>query len=163
MKKMSWLREYSAEKLNELAAKNWRRHKAPPVTHTFYARASLFERHRKSALRQASLLHLLMAVPGTSLPFREGRRSVALRVIVLQKSKVARPRIFAKNPNREAIADSYNFNGVTEVAYEFNVRRCNPSHLYMKSASVAFRIFQHQCKTTFATQSLPITTKPATR
>jgi hypothetical protein len=43
--------------------------------------------------------------------------------IVLQKSKVAGLRIFAKNPKREAIADSYNLNRVTEVAYEFNVRR----------------------------------------
>jgi hypothetical protein len=39
--------------------------------------------------------------------------------IVLQKSKVVELRIFAKNPNREAIADSYNL----EVAYEFNARR----------------------------------------
>jgi hypothetical protein len=43
--------------------------------------------------------------------------------IVLQKSKVAGHRIFAKNPKREAIADSYNLNRATEVAYEFNVRR----------------------------------------
>jgi hypothetical protein len=44
-------------------------------------------------------------------------------MIVLQKSKVAGHRIFAKNPKREAIADSYNLNRATEVAYEFNVRR----------------------------------------
>jgi hypothetical protein len=43
--------------------------------------------------------------------------------IVLQKSKVAGLRIFAKNPKREAIADSYNLNRAAEVAYEFNVRR----------------------------------------
>ena len=43
--------------------------------------------------------------------------------IVLQKSKVAGLPIFAKNPKREAIADSYNLNRATEVAYEFNVRR----------------------------------------
>jgi hypothetical protein len=47
----------------------------------------------------------------------------ALEVIVLQKSKVAGFRIFAKNPKREAIADSYNLNRAAEVAYEFNVRR----------------------------------------
>jgi len=41
--------------------------------------------------------------------------------IVLQKSKVAGLRIFAKNPKREAIADSSNLNRATEVAYEFNV------------------------------------------
>jgi len=46
--------------------------------------------------------------------------------IALQKSKFAGIRIFAKNPNREAIADTYNFNHVTEVAYEFNVRQCAP-------------------------------------
>jgi len=43
--------------------------------------------------------------------------------IVLQKSKVAGLRIFAKNPKQEVIADSYNLNRVTEVAYEFDVRR----------------------------------------
>jgi hypothetical protein len=50
-------------------------------------------------------------------------RDVASWPIVLQKSKVAGLRIFAKNPKREAIADSYNLNRATEVAYEFNVRR----------------------------------------
>jgi hypothetical protein len=43
--------------------------------------------------------------------------------IVLQKSKVAELRIFAKNPKREAIADSHNLNRAAEVVYEFNVRR----------------------------------------
>jgi hypothetical protein len=43
--------------------------------------------------------------------------------IVLQKSKVAGPRIFRENMNREATADSYSLNRVTEVACEFNVRR----------------------------------------
>ena len=46
--------------------------------------------------------------------------------IVSQKSKIAGLRILAKNPNREAIADTYNFNHVTEVAYEFNELRCEP-------------------------------------
>jgi hypothetical protein len=41
----------------------------------------------------------------------------------LQKSKVADLRIFRENTKREAIADSYNLNRVTEVASEFNVRR----------------------------------------
>jgi hypothetical protein len=44
-------------------------------------------------------------------------------LIVLQKSKVAGLRIFAKNPKREAIAVSYRPNRVTEVAYEFSVAR----------------------------------------
>ena len=43
--------------------------------------------------------------------------------IVLQKSKVAGLRIFRENTKREAIADLYNLNRVTEVACEFNVRR----------------------------------------
>jgi hypothetical protein len=36
--------------------------------------------------------------------------------IVLQKSKIAGRRIFAKNPKREVIADSYYFNRAGEVA-----------------------------------------------
>jgi hypothetical protein len=51
------------------------------------------------------------------------KQTSALRVIVLQKSKVAGLRIFRKNTKRKAIADSYNLYRVTEVAYEFNVRR----------------------------------------
>jgi hypothetical protein len=47
----------------------------------------------------------------------------AIRGIVLQKSRVAGLQIFRKNTKRKAIADSYNFYRVTEVAYEFNVRR----------------------------------------
>jgi len=43
--------------------------------------------------------------------------------IVLQKSKVAGLGIFRENTKREAIADSYNLNRATEVAYEFNARR----------------------------------------
>jgi len=42
---------------------------------------------------------------------------------VLQKSKVAAPRIFRENTKQEAIADSYNRNRVGEVACESNVRR----------------------------------------
>ena len=45
----------------------------------------------------------------------------AIRRIVLQKSKVAGLRIFAKNLKPEAIAVSYNLNRVTEGADEFNV------------------------------------------
>jgi len=43
--------------------------------------------------------------------------------ILLQKSKVAGRRIFRENPKREALADSYDLNRITEVACEFNVRR----------------------------------------
>src|ERR1700730_10734996 len=73
--------------------------------------------------------------------------------ILLQKSKVADLRIFRENTKREAIADSYNLNRVTEVACEFKVRRRGPSHLYTKAAPVARRILDHQCKTTLATKS----------
>ena len=72
---------------------------------------------------------------------------------MLQKSKVAGLRIFRENMKRQTIADSNNLNHVTEVACEFNVRRWDPSHLYTKTAPVARRIFDHQCKTTFATIS----------
>jgi hypothetical protein len=34
---------------------------------------------------------------------------------VLQKSKVAARRIFRENPKREALADSYDLNRITEV------------------------------------------------
>jgi hypothetical protein len=43
--------------------------------------------------------------------------------ILLQKSKVAGPRIFGENPKRKTITDSYNLNRIAEVACEFNVRR----------------------------------------
>ena len=42
--------------------------------------------------------------------------------IVLQNSKVARPQIFRKKTEREAIADSYNLNRITKVACEFVAR-----------------------------------------
>jgi hypothetical protein len=71
----------------------------------------------------------------------------------LQKSKVASLQIFRENTKRETIADSYNLYRVTEVACEFSVRRWGPSHLCTKTAPVARRIFDHQCKTSFATQS----------
>jgi hypothetical protein len=60
-------------------------------------------------------------LPKRHLVRRSG--SVAFGGIVLQKSKVAGLRIFRENTKRETIADSYNLNRVTEVAYEFNVRR----------------------------------------
>ena len=77
----------------------------------------------------------------------------AVAPIVLQKSKVAGSRIFGENTKREAIADSHRRNRTVEVACEYNVRRLGPSHTYTKVAHTAFRIFDHQCKTTFATQS----------
>jgi hypothetical protein len=47
----------------------------------------------------------------------------AITSIVLQKSNVAGLRIFRENTKREAIADSFNLNRVTEIACEFNARR----------------------------------------
>ena len=42
--------------------------------------------------------------------------------IVLQKSKVAAPRIFRENKKQETITQSYTLNRVAEVAGEFNAR-----------------------------------------
>ncbi len=93
----------------------------------------------------------IVLMPGPRLLGRSDL--VAIGGIVLQKSKFAGLRIFRENTKREAIADSSNFNRVTEVACEFNVMRRGPSHLYTKAAPGARRIFDHQCKTTFATVS----------
>jgi hypothetical protein len=46
-----------------------------------------------------------------------------MRLIVLQKSKVASARIFGETLKGEAINDSYDPSGAAEVAYEFSVRR----------------------------------------
>ena len=48
---------------------------------------------------------------------------VVIGGIALQKSKIAGLRIFVKNSTREAIADSYSPNRVTEVPCKFNVQR----------------------------------------
>jgi hypothetical protein len=50
-------------------------------------------------------------------------RLVRFVPIVLQKSKVASARIFGETLKRKAIDDSDNLSRVTEVAYEFSVRR----------------------------------------
>jgi hypothetical protein len=76
------------------------------------------------------------------------RGEVRCGSIVLQKSQVAGRRIFRENPKQEAIADSYSLTRITKVACEFN-----PSRIYTKAAPTALRIFDHHCKTTFATQS----------
>ena len=71
----------------------------------------------------------------------------------MQKSKVATPRIFREDKRWETIADSYTLNRVAEIAGEFDARRPVPPHLYTKDAPTARRIFDHLCKTTFATVS----------
>ncbi len=73
--------------------------------------------------------------------------------ILLQKSKVVEPLIFRENTKRETIAGTYALTRVADVACEFNVRGCLPSRLYTKDAPTAHRIFDHRCKTTFATVS----------
>jgi hypothetical protein len=52
-------------------------------------------------------------------------RGVTVRYcqILLQKSKVASVQLFGETLKREAIDDSDNLSRVTEIAYEFSVRR----------------------------------------
>src|SRR5580700_4147027 len=76
-----------------------------------------------------------------------------VRWIVLQNSKVAAPRIFRENKKRETITDSYTLSRGAEIAGEFNARGSVPSRPYTEDAPTARRIFDHLCKTTFATQS----------
>ena len=73
--------------------------------------------------------------------------------ILMQKSKVASVRIFGEILKREAIDDSDNLSRVTEVAYEFSLRRRGPSDFYTKTAPAALRIFDTFGKTTIATLS----------
>jgi hypothetical protein len=73
--------------------------------------------------------------------------------ILLQKSEIEVRRIFREDTRQEAIADSYSLARLAEVACEFNERRRGPSYLYTKTAPIALRIFEPQCKTTFATVS----------
>src|ERR1700742_2297749 len=73
--------------------------------------------------------------------------------ILLQKSKVATVRISGENLKREEIDDSYSVSRATEVAYDFSLRRRDPSHLYTKTEPAALGNFDTFCKTTFATIS----------
>jgi hypothetical protein len=90
-----------------------------------------------------------------SVPVKLGSRLIDadFRLIALQKSKVASARIFGETLKREGIDDSSNLSRVTEVAYEFSVRRRGPSDLHTKTARTALRIFDTFGKTTFATLS----------
>jgi hypothetical protein len=94
-----------------------------------------------------------MSPLGQKRPFRSIHVMSAIPPILLQKSNVAAPRIFRENKMRETITDSYTLNRVAEVAGEFNARGSLPSRLYTKIALATRRIFEHQCKTTFATVS----------
>jgi hypothetical protein len=53
----------------------------------------------------------------------EDDRRFGLGPILLQKSKVAGPRIFRENTKRKTVTDSYDLNRIAEVACEFNARR----------------------------------------
>jgi hypothetical protein len=86
-------------------------------------------------------------------PCRHRLGMSAFARIVLQKSKVASVRISGETLKGEAINDSYNLSGATEVAYEFSERRRGPSDLYTKTAPTALGISDTFCKTTFATLS----------
>ena len=76
-----------------------------------------------AALRRTYARDELNTTFGPLLDIEWRPRMSAFGGIVLQKSKVAGLRIFRENTKREAIANSYNLNRATEVAYEFNVRR----------------------------------------
>src|ERR1700728_3581390 len=70
---------------------------------------------------------------------------------VLQKPKVAAPRIFRENEKRETIPDSCTLNRVAEVAGEFNVRGSVPNIFIRKTrpqlagflTTCAKRLLQH--------------------
>jgi hypothetical protein len=94
-----------------------------------------------------------MSAFGPLAPTEPTSREVGLVPILLQKSKVATPRIFREDKRWETIADSYTLNRVAEIAGEFDARGHVPPHLYTEDAPTARRIFDHLCKTTFATVS----------
>src|SRR5580658_4001660 len=95
----------------------------------------------------------LMSTSGPKRQMADRNRMSASGGIVLQNSKVAAPRIFRENKKRETITDSYTLSRGAEIAGEFNARGSVPSRLYTEDAPTARRIFDHLCKTTFATQS----------
>jgi len=75
--------------------------------------------------------------------------------IVLQKSKTAAVQIFGENLKRKEVNDSHSLSRATEVAHQFGARRWDPSDHYTNNAPAARGIFDHLCKTTFATVSAP--------
>ena len=94
-----------------------------------------------------------MSAFGPKRRFAASSNTSVVGRIVLQNSKVAAPRIFRENKKRETITNSYTLSRGAEIAGEFNARGSVPSRLYTEDAPTARRIFDHLCKTTFATQS----------
>jgi hypothetical protein len=82
---------------------------------------STFATGHSLPIRLGLVLHNVRSTPKADMKFQRNIRRDG--PIVLQKSKVAGLGIFRENTKREAIADSYNLNRATEVAYEFNARR----------------------------------------
>src|SRR5258708_12014428 len=75
------------------------------------------------------------STPSHHRPSLNGRlRNGRLWRIVLQKSKVATPRIFGENSKHEPMDHSCNLSPVSEVACEFSARRLGPTDLYPKTA-----------------------------
>ena len=60
---------------------------------------------------------------------------------------------FAKTRSGRRSPISYTLSRGAEIAGEFNARGSVPSRLYTEDAPTARGIFDHLCKTTFATQS----------
>jgi hypothetical protein len=81
-----------------------------------------------------------------------GRMS-ALPSILLQKSKVAGLRIFAKNPKRKQSPIRITSTGLAKSLMSLTCGDEAPSHLYTKSAPVALEFLSASAKGLFATQS----------
>ena len=73
--------------------------------------------------RSGEIFSRRMSVEGQTRKSVAATGGSAFPSILLQKSKVASVRIFGETLKREAIDDSDNLSRVTEVAYEFSVRR----------------------------------------
>ena len=66
---------------------------------------------------------------------------------------------FSRKQEAETITDLYTLSRGAEIAGEFNARGSVPSRLYTEDAPTARGIFDHPCKTTFATQSYALRTQ----
>src|SRR5262249_20186809 len=78
---------------------------------------------------------------------------VASVPILLQKSELSGDKFSRHKTIRPTSGDLHSLSRFSEVADEFIVRGRGPPHLYTNVASIARRIFDQQCKKTFATIS----------